>query len=178
MPPWLRDVSNDPSWTDIVTAISSAVAALGLVAATIGAWLVYRQVRETRHDRHVQVLSDFGRRWDDDHLAKARVEVLQYTSEGLVTEIEKWQKLSRRDPDSAVPVLLRVPNFFEDLALTVECGELELKLVERSFGSIAIREWGHWELAIDNMRESQPDAYQEFRGLVQLVKELRAAENR
>jgi hypothetical protein len=63
-------------------------------------------------------------------------------------------------------VLLRVPNFYEDFALTVEAGSIDEDLAWRSFGDLAVDEWRYWEAAIKVMREDDPFAYSEFEKLV------------
>jgi hypothetical protein len=163
--------TNDPTWADKVSAVASAVGAVGIIVAAVGAWLAFNQIKETRRDRDIQVLSDFGRRWDEERLTEARTKLLSYTSSDLAAEVEKWFT-PPREPTSEVPILLRVPSFFEDLAIMVECGRLELKFVSKSFRGIAIREWEYWSDAIDKMRQYEPSSYVEFEKMVrQLLEE-------
>ena len=88
----------------------------------------------------------------------------------VVRQIEQWAKGGEAGD---LPVLLRVPNFFEDLALMVELGELEKAFIARSFKTMARREWAYWELAVTELRVQDPDAYVEFQ---QLVTDLGGAE--
>jgi hypothetical protein len=67
--------------------------------------------------------------------------------------------------------MLRVPNFFEDVALIVEAGSLDLDLAWRAFGDLAIDAWEYWEPAILVLREDDPDSYAEFAGFVEDLKE-------
>jgi hypothetical protein len=125
-----------------------------------------RQIQETRRDRHVQFLADFGRRWDEELLTEARKLEMRYTRESLVDAVAK---LDLRPVDieaqEAFIVLQRIPNYFEDLALIVESGSIDLKLVARGFKDLVLDEWDFWELAIDKYKESDPYWYLEFRNL-------------
>jgi hypothetical protein len=138
-----------------------------LVVGAVAAWFAFDQVKETRRDRHIQVLSEFGRRWDEDLLSEARSKQREYDDVELAGEVRKWI----RDPSAAadVPILLRVPNYFEDLAIMVECGRLEREYVARSFSMLAVREWEYWERAVNEMRIDAPDAYTEFEGLARAL---------
>jgi hypothetical protein len=154
-----------PNWAEKVTAIGTAVAAVGIVVAAVGAWLAFNQLRETRRDRHIQVLTEYGRRWDDDRIAEARLEVQRFTSLELADEVVKWLTPPREE-HSPMPILLRIPNFFEDLAIMVECGRLQIGLVARSWLPAAVREWEYWSDAVEKMREYEPTAYVEFEKMV------------
>ena len=162
-----------PQWTDVVTAIGTAVAALGFVAAAVAAWLAYDTIKETRKDRHIQLLMDYGSRWDDERLFEAREKRSKIEGPALVEAVGKYL----RDPGkrSVVPVLLRIPNYFEDLAIMVWYGKLDPEFVAKSFSGLALAEWDYWKEAILLMRIELGDeqAYVEFE---KLVDELRKRE--
>ena len=158
---------NAPRWTDKVSAIATAVAAVFAIFAAVGAWFAFDQVKESRRDRHVGVLSEFGRRWDGEQLTTAREKLLSYSSEDLVAAVDEWLTLPIEEEPSDVPMLLRVPNFFEDLAIMVDLGRLELKYVAKSFKASALTEWPYWEPVVTRMRERDPEAYTEWETLVQ-----------
>lgn len=132
--------------------------------------LTVEQLAQAKRDRHINILSDFGHRWDEQRILEAREKQRNYTNIQLAEAVKQWAEGGKAGD---IPILLRVPNFFEDLALMVELGELEKPFVARSFKTMARREWAYWELAVTELREHDPDAYVEFQ---QLVKDLGGAE--
>lgn len=162
-----------PNWADKLTAISSAVAAGGVVIAAIGAWLAFGQVKEVRRDRHIQVLSEFTTRWDSEDVVSAREEQLKYDKSTVATELKKWVDKSET-PTADVALLLRVPNFFEDMAIMVECGSLELEYVKRAWGQATLRMWAYWKPAVQELRGYSSTAYTEFEKLAQKLEKAGA----
>jgi hypothetical protein len=160
-----------PNWTDKVVAIGTAIGAAGFIAAAVGAFVAYDQLKETRRDRFLQVIMEFGRRWDDVRLSRARQALLPYTPSTLADHIRKClQKASGTN----LYVILRVPNFYEDLAMVADSG-LDLKTVAKHFGPDLITEWAFWEESITEvLQKVDPDAYCEFAALVDKVKLINA----
>src|SRR5881275_3234816 len=108
--------------------VASWITAGSTLALAIGASWALASLRETRRDRHVQVLTDYGRRWDSEEITEARQKQLQCGDDVALAELAtKWLN----DPSSAPDfyVLLRVPNFFEDLAVISKGGRLDMRLV-------------------------------------------------
>ncbi|HEX3254630.1 MAG TPA: DUF4760 domain-containing protein [Gaiellaceae bacterium] len=165
-------VAMAPNWAAQLAAIGTLVTAAAAVAGAIAAYLALGQLEETRRDRHVQVIADLGRRWDDAQLAAARKKQLAYASVPLSAKVEQW--LRHPDTDSeAMLLLLRVPNFFEDLAVMVESGSLDLRLVSKAFKSPALRQWQYWEPSIRVIRDHEdPDSYAQFENLVRQLEKL------
>src|SRR4051794_4472514 len=83
------------------------------------AWFALGQLREVRTDRHIKFMSDFGQRWDAPHVWDARERQAGVSNVELADLVRLWYT-TRDESAKEVPILLRVPNFFEDLALTVE----------------------------------------------------------
>src|SRR5215471_6338678 len=69
---------SDPNWAEQVTAIATAIGAIGLVSAIGAAFFGAQQVRKARHTRQAQVAADFVRRWDEEELVAARRLVAQF----------------------------------------------------------------------------------------------------
>jgi hypothetical protein len=177
--------ANSPLWTDKAIAIGTLVAALGFVLAAIGAWFAYDQIKETRRARHVELISDYGGRWDGEGLTEARDLQRHYFDDELADAVELYfaygsssnprkpplfhlpRIVRRLRPDTDVPILLRIPNYFEDLAVMVEYGHYELGVVANAFSSLAISEWTLWEPAIARMRTSDSQSYREFERLIE-----------
>lgn len=170
----VAEATDTPVWFLFAATVGLVLVTLALV---IAAWralgqlrvafqqleLTVEQLADARRDRHIHVLSDFGRRWDDARIVEARDKQRSYTDIQLADAVEKWAKGGEAGD---IPLLLRVPNFFEDLALMVELGRLEVSFVARSFKTMAQREWAYWELAVTKLRERDKDAYVEFQQLV------------
>jgi hypothetical protein len=165
--------ANEPHWADIITAFGSLLAGAGLVVAGIGAWFAVKQLDETRRDREIQLIAELGRRWDDDRMAEARDKQLEYTSEELCEEVVRWLEDPKSRDSQLLLLLLRVPNFFEDLAVMVESGGLDIKLVDKAFRALVLTQWSYWEQAIVRTRElREPEAYVEFEKLKRQLEEL------
>ena len=110
----------------------AATVALAIVTGTLAGAAIYalKQLGEVRRDRDVQVLADLGRRWDEDQLRAAREAAAHYDKDEFASEADK---LFHTPPDTSAQkefiVLLRIPNFFEDLAIITESGDMDLALV-------------------------------------------------
>ncbi len=61
-----------PNWAEQVTAIATAVGAIGLVSAIGAAIFAGQQVREARIGRQAEVAADFFRRWSEDPMIETR----------------------------------------------------------------------------------------------------------
>lgn len=125
-----------------------------LVTATLGiavaALFALRSLGESKRDRHVQLIAELGRRWDEEKLAEVRTKPLAFDNVQLCEEITGCLA----SPEgSDLYVLLRVPNFFEDIALMVESGGVDEELVNRAFRDLTLDQWEYWEKAIAAMRK-------------------------
>jgi Domain of unknown function (DUF4760) len=155
--------SSGPDWAAKLTAFGTFAIAGGLIFTGI-------QIKETRRDRHIQVLSDFGRRWDEADLREARQLRTKYgSSKDVAALVEPW--LNREEAGADLAQLLVIPNYFEDLALMVECGKLRPQLVAKAMRSVTLDEWDFWEPAITRIRVKDDSAYTEFEALAKLMRE-------
>jgi hypothetical protein len=162
-----------PNWAAQLAAIGTLVTAAAAVAGAIAAYLALGQLEETRRDRHVQVIADLGRRWDDAQLAAARKKQLEYLSVPLSWKVEQWLAHPDTDSEAMLLLLLRAPNFFEDLAVMVESGSLDLRLVGNVFKGLALSQWLYWEPSIRIIRDyREPEAYTQFEALVRQLEKL------
>ena len=152
---WLKHSHWAALW---LTGVATAVLAAGVL-------LAWSQLKDSRRDRHIQILSDFGRRWDSERLVEARTKQATRDSQELADEVGRWLKKATDAPE--VRTLLRVPNFFEDLAIMVDLGELKIKFVAKAFKATAEREWAYWKDAIAAMRTDSPESYKQFQALVE-----------
>src|SRR5436309_8877857 len=68
----VRMLAADPNWAEQITAIATAVLALGALGAGVAAVFAGQQVREARRSRQAQMAAEFFRRWNDDALTETR----------------------------------------------------------------------------------------------------------
>jgi hypothetical protein len=160
--------SHGPDWAAVVTAISTAVLALGVFIAVF-------QVRELKRARHLQWIFEIARRWDDDKLEASRLALQAFDREGvqLGEKTRAWLALERHDDpelEKDMILLTRLPDFFEDVALMVDYGRLDLALVWQSLSGPAQVAWKAWCPAVQAWRElSDRDAYTEFERVAALL---------
>ena len=161
------------AWTDKTLALATACLAFFTLLLFAGVLVALNQLNESRRDRHIQVISDFGRRWDSARMAKALG--LQRTIPGdeAAKRVAAWLNDTTKHPEAAT--LLMVLNFFEDLAIVVEEGELDIELVSRTMGAIVLTQWKYWEETILYMQQGRATNYSRF---TQMAKELVAYEAR
>lgn len=148
-----------PNWAEQVTAIATAVGAIGLLS-TIGlAIAAGRQVREARHARQSQIAADFVRRWDEDGLVEARRLAAQFgTKEELSAAFQRF--IETNSPEAYV--LYRELDFFEQLGALDAVGAMNFDIVRLLLGPRLIERWEMWEPSITAM----PGDYPMFRALV------------
>jgi hypothetical protein len=168
--------SATPNWAEQVTAIGTAILAVGVVLGIATAWFALDQAKQSRTNRNVQIVADLGHRWDDAALIEARELIQGFTDQyQLAQTVGDWL----HDPKAVafdVESILRVPNFFEDVGLLADCGDVDPKIVSRAFGNMALSYWEMWEPAINgHLRSRDPDAYSEFEDLVRRLRAFRAA---
>lgn len=157
------------TWTDEMTAVATAVIAIGTIGVLISAAVALRALDQARHDREVDLITELGRRWDDTKLELARIVSHAYRSVDFAERVREWLRLAGADSKLEREILtaLRVPNFFEDLGLLVSAGSVDADLVYRQFGSPIRVEWGFWRPSIEIIEAQDPGAYREFRKLAE-----------
>jgi hypothetical protein len=132
----------DPNWAEQVTAVATAVGAVGLLAAIGAAIFGALQVREARHNRQTQVAADLLRRWEEDELVEARRLVAGFqTKEELASAFAGYRATNAREAF----VLYRELDYFEQL------GALNFELVKVLLGARLIDRWELWEPSIRAM---------------------------
>src|SRR6266508_2731855 len=136
----------DPNWAEQVTAIATAVGAVGLVS-TIGLAIVAgRQVREARHTRQAQTAADFLRRWDEADLVETRRLVARFeTSEDLCSAFQRY--IAENSIEAYV--LYRELDYFEQLGALERLGAVHFDLVQLLLGRRLLDRWEMWKPSID-----------------------------
>jgi hypothetical protein len=148
-----------PNWAEQVTAISTAIGAIGLLS-TIGlAIAAGRQVREARHARQSQIAADFVRRWDEGPLVETRRLVAQFESpEELSAAFQRYITTNSVE----AYVLYRELDYFEQLGALEQVGAVNFDLLQLLLGHRLVERWEMWKPSIDAM----PGDYPMFRALV------------
>ncbi|HJZ28619.1 MAG TPA: hypothetical protein VJ370_20240, partial [Streptosporangiaceae bacterium] len=73
-----------PNWAEQVTAIATAVSALGLLSAIGAVIFAGQQAREARINRQAEMAAEFFRRWSESPMVETRRLVAQFeTPEAL-----------------------------------------------------------------------------------------------
>jgi len=124
-----------------------------------------------KRDRHVQVFSEMGRRWEGQEMTDALQMEVDYTPDSLLALFERAAAKPSTDPVLEAErktarkdriTLLRVPNYFEEAAAIQKVGSLEADLIDDYFGGLANDEWKLWEPTVKKLQESDKQAFVEF----------------
>jgi hypothetical protein len=108
-----------PNWAEQVTAIATAVGAVGLLSAIGAVVFAARQAREARISRQVEVGVEFIRRWNEGPLVETRRLVAQYkTAEALRDAMMRF--ITENSVDAYV--LYRELDYFEQLGALEKLG--------------------------------------------------------
>jgi hypothetical protein len=156
-----------PNWAEKLTAVATVVAALGVVAAIIGAWIARRSLRvtleqvrvaaEQLHEaeklRHISLVIEMARRWDDDAMLSVRLEIGQMPNDQF-----KRQLLAALEGNQfRYFQWVRLANYFEDFGalVTKEC--LDPSFVETTIGGSVKYYWGKWRDPVIELRNAGQD---------------------
>lgn len=154
----------DPNWAEIVTALATAVGALGLLSAIIAAVFAGRQVRESERSRQASMAADFLRRWDEADLVETRHLIGQYrTPEDLSVALQEFIATNSLQAF----VLYRELDYFEQLASLEYLGAFDFELIRVLLGHRLIVRWEMWKPSIDAIGD---DPYPMFGALVQRMR--------
>jgi hypothetical protein len=156
----------DPNWAEQVTAIATAVLAVGVAGAGVAALFAGQQVREARQTRQTQMAAEFFRRWDEESLVDARRLVGAFAGPDELAEA-----FARHVADNAPEayVLYRELDFFEQLAALERSGAFDIELIRLMVGSMLVERWKLWEPAL--RATHGVEAYPLFRSLAERMRE-------
>ena len=156
-----------PNWAEQVTAIATAVSALGLLSA-IGA-VIYagQQAREARIGRQAEMAAEFFRRWSEGPMVETRRLVAQFdTREAFRDAMVRF--IAENSPEAYI--LYRELDYFEQLGALEKHGGFDFELIRTLLGPRLIERWEMWQPSIDTLGGSA--AYPMFE---RLVAKMRAA---
>ena len=156
-----------PNWAEQVTAIATAVSAIGLLSAIGAVIFAGQQAREARIGRQAATALEFFRRWDEEPLVETRRLVAQFeTGEALRDALTRF--IAQNSVQAYV--LYRELDFFEQLGALEKHGGFDFELIKTLLGRRLIDRWETWQPSIDAMGGSA--AYPMFG---RLVAKMRAA---
>jgi hypothetical protein len=135
-----------PNWAEQVTAIATAVGAIGLLSAIGAVVFAARQTREARIGRQAAVAVEFFRRWDDNALMETRRLVDRFpTPEALRDALTRF----RAENSVQADILYRELDYFEQLGALEFHGGFDYELIRCLFGRRLIDRWELWQPSID-----------------------------
>jgi len=135
-----------PNWAEQVTAIATAVGAVGLLSALGAAFFAGKQVREARLGRQAEVAADFFRRWSDEAMVQTRRLVARYpTKEALH---DAFVQYVHENADEAY-VMYRELDYFEQLGALEEHGGFSFAMIEALLGPRLVERYELWRPSIE-----------------------------
>ena len=160
-----------PNRAEQVTAIATAIGAIGLVSAIGAAVFAGRQVEEARIGRQAEIATDFFRRWNDEDMVETRRLVATYgTPEALREAFVRHMTAN----DIEAYVMLRELDYFEQLGALEEHGGFSFEMIQSLLGHRLVDRHELWRPTIDAMGGSE--AYPLFDRLAtKMQKALHAA---
>jgi hypothetical protein len=156
-----------PNWAEQVTAIATAVLAIGAVGAIGAAVFAAQQVREARIGREAEVASEFFRRWSDDPMVETRRLVATFRSPDSLRDALLRHTAAN---DTEAYVLYRELDYFEQLGALEDHGGLHFGLIQRMLGRRLVDRYELWAPSIEAI--GGRDVYPMF---TQLAEKMRAA---
>jgi hypothetical protein len=163
-------MESDPNWAEVVTAIGTAVVALGVIAATVGAFMAKRAVDEDSKGRHAQIAMDLGRRWDSPETASIK----QLTKKWDPLELRLYWEIKNHSNSDEYYELERFANFFEELGVLNKLKILKLDWIDETLGSAVLDYWEMWRSAIKLEQKTWPKAYENWTSLAQKIEARRS----
>jgi hypothetical protein len=156
-----------PNWAEQVTAIATAVSAIGLLSAIGAVIFAGQQAREARSGRQAEMAVEFFRRWSEGPMLETRRLVAQFeTPEALRDALTVFVA----ENSAEAYILFRELDYFEQLGALERHGGFDFELIRALLGRRLIDRWEMWQPSIDAIGGST--AYPMF---ARLVSKMRAA---
>jgi hypothetical protein len=156
-----------PNWAEVVTAVATAVGALGLISAIGAVIFAGQQAREARIGRQAEMAVDFFRRWNEEPMAGTRRLVAEFqTPEALREAMVRFVAQNSAE----AYVMYRELDYFEQLGALEEHGGFDFELIRSLLGRRLIDRWEMWQPTIQAIGAGA--AYPMFE---RLVAKMRAA---
>ena len=136
--------------------------------------LAARQLREARVARLTEAAAEISRRWDGQDLVEARDAIDSFSDaielrDAVISGLRGGAVGDQRVTD--YNVLLREPDFFDDLGAQELLGGVTLQWVELTMKDIVLSRWDLWSLTVEGLKEIDGvSSYGNFERLAQKVK--------
>jgi hypothetical protein len=156
-----------PNWAEEVTAIATAVGALGLISAIGAVIFAGQQAREARIGRQAEMAVDFFRRWNEEPMVETRRLVAEFQSP---EELRDAMTRFVAQNSAEAYVMYRELDYFEQLGALEEHGGFDFELIRSLLGRRLIDRWEMWQPTIQAIGAGA--AYPMFE---RLVAKMRAA---
>ena len=135
-----------PDWAEQVTAIATAVNAIGLLSAIGVVIFAGQQAREARTTRKAEMAVEFFRRWSEGPMVETRRLLAEFkTPESLRDALQVFVAENAAE----AYVLFRELDFFEQLGALELHGAFDFELIRTMLGRRLIDRWEMWEPSID-----------------------------
>src|ERR1700721_288353 len=150
-----------PNWAEQVTAIATAVSAIG-VRSAIGALIFSgQQAREARIGRQAEMAVEFFRRWSEGPMLETRRLVAQFgTPEALRDALTVFVA----ENSAEAYILYRELDYFEQLGALERHGGFDFELIRALLGRRLIDRWEMWQPRLDAMGGGAPSPVSERPG--------------
>jgi hypothetical protein len=156
-----------PNWAEQVTAIATAIGAIGLLSALGAVFYAAQQTREARIGRQGEMAVEFFRRWSEDPMVETRRLVARFeTGEELREAMTVF--VAENAPEAYI--LFRELDYFEQLGALEKHGGFDFELIRTLLGRRLIERWEMWQPAMEAVGGTA--TYPMFE---QLVTKMRAA---
>lgn len=150
-----------PNWAEQVTAIATAVGAIGLLSAIGAVIFASRQAREARIGRQAETAIEFFRRWSESPMVETRRLVAQFeTAEELRDAMLRFIA----ENSAEAYVLYRELDYFEQLGALERHSGFDFELIKTLLGRRLIDRWELWQPSVDAIGGTA--AYPNFERLV------------
>jgi hypothetical protein len=154
-----------PSW---IQAAASIVLAIGVLASAY-------QLIESRRARFAQAAAAMSERWDSAEMLETRA-TLDWFKDGEELRDQIAAKYS--DPKGSpldLDILLREPNFFEDLGEMLRSKGIRLSWIDSTMNVVVVDRWTLWQPSAEFLRsldQRGPPIYELFEFLAKRMDEL------
>jgi hypothetical protein len=163
----VKVVSQPPAGTDWpgwLTAAGTLVLATGVLFAS-------RQIRESKVARLTEAAAGVSRRWDGPDLIESRAAIDAFGSEDALRDAV-LSVMREEDQNTNLDLLLREPNFFDDLGAQEFLGGITLQWIEFTMREIVLDRWNLWEPTVIALREDDPTEPPVYGNFERLTKKL------
>jgi hypothetical protein len=142
--------ASDIHWTAGITAVATAITAVGVIFAGLAAIWAGRQVREAERTRHATTAIELASRWEGEPLVTARQHVGNYPTKEALRDAYLQAK---QDHDDEFYILQKLLDFFEDLGVMERMGGLGLEWIRLTLGTAICDYWTSWQPTVQEVRD-------------------------